>query len=404
MNTCSAPTVKSTKLYLDWCIIYLMLTIQLQKPLTAPIVAKAPGPNLDPTNVTVLYHANCPDGFGAAWAAWKVFGNAAQFTPYNHGDAPPDVAGRDVYMIDCCYGPDECCAVNDSAQSFTVLDHHQSNIDKCGDLPFCTFDKNRSGAGMAWDYFHSPETRPALVTHVENRDLYKWRHADSRAFCVRLDCEPRTFSSWDAIASMDAESHAKFVSEGRTMQQQSDSVIAKFAADARLATFLGHRVWLLNVPRPFATDDCGALLAARGDADFALMWNTNNLSEINLSLRSTEAFDVKAVAVSIGGGGHEQASGAKMSMAEFLEAVTMDDASPSVDELDNQSFQYFITYTFHQQPRGSGVGNMAIKRNCRIDSIENVRGVEELIAATFDDGRKIVLQSFVLMCVTGKET
>ena len=41
----------------------------------------------------VLYHANCPDGFGAALAAWKHFGNEAEYVPVQYGKEPPDVSG-----------------------------------------------------------------------------------------------------------------------------------------------------------------------------------------------------------------------------------------------------------------------------------------------------------------------
>lgn len=39
-----------------------------------------------PMQTYVLYHANCPDGFGAAWAAWMALGSA------------------DVNYLPCAYG------------------------------------------------------------------------------------------------------------------------------------------------------------------------------------------------------------------------------------------------------------------------------------------------------------
>ena len=38
----------------------------------------------------VLYHANCHDGFGGAFAAWKKFGDAADYVPMRYGMAIPD--------------------------------------------------------------------------------------------------------------------------------------------------------------------------------------------------------------------------------------------------------------------------------------------------------------------------
>ena len=49
-------------------------------------------------NNIVLYHAGCPDGFGAAWACWKKFGDNAEYMPVSHGSPPPNVEGKNVYI------------------------------------------------------------------------------------------------------------------------------------------------------------------------------------------------------------------------------------------------------------------------------------------------------------------
>jgi len=36
--------------------------------------------------IVVLYHANCLDGFGAAYAAWKKFGDTADYIPVQYGE------------------------------------------------------------------------------------------------------------------------------------------------------------------------------------------------------------------------------------------------------------------------------------------------------------------------------
>ena len=37
-------------------------------------------------NQVCIYHAGCPDGFGAAWAVWKVWGDEARYIPRGHED------------------------------------------------------------------------------------------------------------------------------------------------------------------------------------------------------------------------------------------------------------------------------------------------------------------------------
>jgi hypothetical protein len=113
----------------------------------------------------VIYHGKCPDGMTAAWAVRKALGEG-DYVPANHGDAPPDVAGRDVVIVDFSYRRAIMEAMFAEAKSLLVLDHHKSAEAELADLPFATFDMGRSGAGMAWDWFHPGQPRPALVNLV----------------------------------------------------------------------------------------------------------------------------------------------------------------------------------------------------------------------------------------------
>ena len=41
----------------------------------------------NPLPTLIYYHADCIDGFGAAYAAWRHFGQNASYHPMHHGDA-----------------------------------------------------------------------------------------------------------------------------------------------------------------------------------------------------------------------------------------------------------------------------------------------------------------------------
>jgi hypothetical protein len=76
----------------------------------------------------VLYHANCLDGFTAAWCAWLSFGDSAEYRPvqYGPGQDLPDVTGRDVLIVDFSYPRDVLLEMASNAKSVTLLDHHAS--------------------------------------------------------------------------------------------------------------------------------------------------------------------------------------------------------------------------------------------------------------------------------------
>ena len=51
----------------------------------------------------VLYHAECADGFGAAWALWNQF-PTARFIPVKHGNPPPaGLQDQRVVIVDFSY-------------------------------------------------------------------------------------------------------------------------------------------------------------------------------------------------------------------------------------------------------------------------------------------------------------
>ena len=58
-------------------------------------------PILEPSQVDcVIYHADCTDGFGSAYSAWKQLGNRAEYHACKHGTPPPDVKGKNVVVLD----------------------------------------------------------------------------------------------------------------------------------------------------------------------------------------------------------------------------------------------------------------------------------------------------------------
>ena len=120
----------------------------------------------------VIYHGGgCPDGFGAALAAYTYFssqGVDGRYYAASHGpikDIELDqLADTDVYLVDFAYRRAEMARLCAAAHKVVVIDHHISaqkdlaGLDQeCANLEL-NFDMNRSGAVMTWDYFHS---RPA---------------------------------------------------------------------------------------------------------------------------------------------------------------------------------------------------------------------------------------------------
>ena len=122
----------------------------------------------------VWYHANCADGFGAAWSAWKILGDEANYQPVRHGDPIPEVhSAMRLAIVDFAYRRDQLLEIAEKVDTLIVLDHHRSAAKDLDGLDFARFDLNKSGARMAWEYWHPGVELPDLLAYVEDRDLWR---------------------------------------------------------------------------------------------------------------------------------------------------------------------------------------------------------------------------------------
>ncbi len=252
----------------------------------------------------VIYHGKCLDGMTSAWAVRKALGDG-DYIPASHGDAPPDVAGRDVVIVDFSYRRAIMEAMALEAKSLLVLDHHKSAQADLVGLSFAIFDMERSGAGMAWDWFHPGQPRPALVNLVEDVDL--WRHVlqGSREFQLRLEMEPMNFANWERVAGMSEQQLAVFIDEGTLLKRAFDGELTVLLEDHYSVTLAGETGLAVNASSRYSSE-LGHHLAAMSGS-FGMIWRQLD-GVLKISLRSCGDYDVSLLAAKFGGGGHRNAA------------------------------------------------------------------------------------------------
>lgn len=256
----------------------------------------------------VLYHADCDDGFGAAWAAWKRLGDDAVYLPVKYGDAFPDMEiGSKVFIVDFSYPRD---ALESLAKlcKVVVLDHHKTAQEDLADLPFAEFDMERSGAGMTWDYFHTAGQRPPLIDHIEDRDLWRFALEGTKQISSGLRSYPMDFTVWDDFAYHTGRLH----DEGIAIERYIQRLVENLAEDMRIETWPEGPALVVNAPGQLTSELADYLLdmeAYQGD-QIGFVAAYKDMSDRRLwSLRSRGDFDVGALAKTRGGGGHKNAAG-----------------------------------------------------------------------------------------------
>lgn len=278
----------------------------------------APDKN-DPTPL-ILYHGrSCPDGFAAALAARLYYGDAVECLGLDHGDIKtvddlPPLQGRAVYILDFSFDAPILKDIEQRAAKLVLLDHHKSAAEKltgfacrCGVVHF---DMGKSGARLAWEFFHPDATLPDLVRYVEDRDIWAWKYPESPAFLAALDMEPFDFFRWAQIAAFTRSELEAFMARGQAMDEKFTKLATDLAEGAQPIAFNGQQGLMVNAPGVFHSL-VGDLLS-RKSGTFALMWNAGKGGVIKVGLRSQRGFDCIPLAESMGGGGHPQACGFKL--------------------------------------------------------------------------------------------
>lgn len=253
----------------------------------------------------VIYHANCIDGFTAAWCAWRAYGDTATYVPAQYNEAPPDVTGDDVLILDFSYKRNALLEMKAAAKSLRVLDHHKTAEEDLRGLDFCLFDMNRSGAGIAWDELHGGR-RPRLVDYVEDRDLWRWALLSSKPINAWIGSWNFAFDDWSGIAH-DLEQPTDAVrASGDAILRKEHRYVESMRKEARVVEFAGHAVPVVNAPYLNTSELVGALSEGQ---PFAVGWFQRADGKYQYSLRSRGDFDVAALAETFGGGGHKNAAG-----------------------------------------------------------------------------------------------
>lgn len=311
----------------------------------------------------VIYHANCTDGFGAAFAAWLKLGDEAEYLPMEYNPSSHKhifCHDREVYILDFSFPKPVMDAIFQHAKRVVWLDHHRSAFEMWLDsLAYSVLDSNevvvgsppgvdqvkevyrntdkmyvrlhadKSGAMLAWEYFHPGTEVPKLIQHIDDRDRWQFKLEGSRELHAALaSYKPWAFEQWWSFLAWE-----NFHQEGTAILRAHNQHVQAALKQARkcaiipaiidsVASYKAPWVWgnsaewgdfcfasglAANAPA-FLASDLGHELANKSGT-FGLVWSMAGNGQVHCSLRSNGDYDVSAIAKAFGGGGHRNAAG-----------------------------------------------------------------------------------------------
>ncbi|MBW2692839.1 MAG: hypothetical protein JRE57_09425 [Deltaproteobacteria bacterium] len=276
----------------------------------------------------LIFHAGCPDGFGAAWAARRTWGDDARYIPRSHDDDfdPERFENELVVFADISLTNPLLRRLGEVAGELLVLDHHLTARDHFASDPSLEnaltanghrvyFDLEQSGAMLAWNHFHPDEPAPDLLRYVQDQDLWNWELPESEEINAAIGSYPRRHDDWDKLAARPIGSLAD---EGRPIVRANRIEVARALAHAHPVAIGSVRIEAVNARHPRA--EIGHELATR--AKYGQPWGIVYRvvgSRVDCSIYSLGDCDASAIATRFGGGGHRNASGFSVSMKSWLE-------------------------------------------------------------------------------------
>lgn len=175
-----------------------------------------------------------------------------------------------------------------------------------GQVPGCRFDMNRSGAAIAWNYFHPHEPLAEILAYVQDRDLWQWKLPNSREINEALQQTNLDFALWSNL------SIPELLAQGRPLYQASQRRIDQIVENTGSSDILGFIVPSVETDT-LVSDTAERLIQLNPEAPFVAVYNhaedVQGRTFTKFSLRSDGRTDVSAIARQLDGGGHANAAG-----------------------------------------------------------------------------------------------
>lgn len=286
-----------------------------------------------------IYHKDCIDGTATAAVLLKRFPDI-EFFPLKRGyddeDFDPILNYVDketvVYIGDFSLERDNYEKLLARAKKVINLDHHmsaQEHLEKIAEKYknfALVFDNKRSGASLVWEYFYGRKSTPELILLIEDGDIGKFefpkKTKHSGGVLMPLMNKPS-----EILKELERPLE-KILKEGKTVTDFMDFILEAYQARNKPLTLRIGKYDVLaynatfNVERMRST--LGKNLAEKHGAAIALFRISGD--EVTFSFRGLESAEPSSldVAEQIGGGGHRNAAGGAMPLADFCKIIVFE--------------------------------------------------------------------------------
>lgn len=267
--------------------------------------------------IICIFHGNCAAGFSAAWIVNKALGPDVEFFPGFYQTEPPDVKDKIVYIVDFAYKRPVMEEITKNAYKVIHIDHHHTAIRDMAGFSANNFESlysphnTESGAMLTWRYFYPTVEVPRFIKYIDDRDRWQFKLPGSKEVQSNVFSYEYTFENWDMLMEQDLE---KQIQDGTAIERRlAKEVKELMGVIVRRMNIGGYNVPVANVPYQLGSDICHAL--AKNEPFSAYYYDKPCGREFGLRSGSG-GLHVGEIAKLFGGGGHEHASGFRVTYEE----------------------------------------------------------------------------------------
>jgi len=300
----------------------------------------------------VIFHKNCPDGYGAlAGVVYKygvknLFYDEENNLIYNYDSsfvAIPTNHSTDftrlrellnkykgdsftIYMVDIFVEKIyDVVREFENIKKVIVIDHHKTAEEKIkegvpeeiADKFEIHFNMDRSAAALTWEILNG--FVPEVMAYIEDRDIWKWEIPDANFVLTAVDSavfnrlKPNEIVE-ELLKLVEEFPKEALAEKGASMIEFKEAVVERLVNNNAHYIELpsGHR--LLAVNSPVFQSEIGNKLAEISPDGVACVYSISPKEEgvfVNCSLRSVVG-KAREIAQANGGGGHDNAAGCRV--------------------------------------------------------------------------------------------
>ena len=296
----------------------------------------------------VFYHSKCYDGTMAAAAAklglragavyYAITYQKATAEEFFKKGGPYEYVKRNggnltMYFVDFSPKIEVIAGLRAYGHDVVILDHHKSSQEDLAALKEeeglgleIHFDMTKSGARLAWEYFHPHTPVPRLVEYVEDRDLWRWSLPSTKEAIAWLGVSATTNDPDSYIAALQEfhESFAENIRAGVYIIKEQNVRIKEMAERFRYLEIEGFgRGAIVNAP--VYPSEVAEYVYENNEVPFVIVYAITADCKVSLSFRSKagaeHSIDVTTLARVFGGGGHRNASGGVTDLGSLHELL-----------------------------------------------------------------------------------